>query len=205
MFNTREKKERSLGIKLFLKAHRCSSPKCVTSRNPNPPGPHKKSGGRRQRSEFGEQMRAKQRIKITYGIRESAMEKVALTAAKSKGITGEMIMNLLERRLDNVVYRVGFAQSRAIARQLVSHGHMFVNGRKVTIPSYVVRKDDVISIRPESKEHGEFRELKEYLKRYVTPVWLAMDQEKVEGKVMGDPKDFDNTFDLNKIVDYYSK
>ena len=204
MFNTREKQERSLGVKLFLKAHRCSSPKCVTSRNPYGPGPHGKSR-KRAKSEMGEQIMEKQRFKASYGIREAAMRKVFQVASKNKGITGNMILTLLERRLDNVVYRLGLAPSRAIARQLVSHGHIHANARKVTIPSYLVKIGEVVSIRSESKGHPVFKELGETLKKYETPVWLTIDKEKIEGHVVGMPKDFEMPFNINKVVDYYSK
>lgn len=204
MFNTQEKQERSLGVKLFLKAHRCSSPKCVATRNPYGPGPHGKSR-KRAKSEMGEQIMEKQRFKASYGIREAAMRKVFQVASKNKGITGNTILTLLERRLDNAVYRLGLAPSRAIARQLVNHGHIHVNGRKVTIPSFLVKIGEVVSIRPESKDHPAFKELGESLKKYETPVWLAMDKEKIEGKVVGMPKDFEILFNINKVVDYYSK
>ena len=204
MFNTKEKKERALGTKLFLKAHRCSSPKCATVRNPLPPGVHGKDR-KRAKSEVGEQLNEKQKFKVSYGIREAAMRKVFQAAAKNPGVTGQMIMSYLERRLDNVVYRLGFAPSRGVARQLVSHGHMHVNGRKVTIPSALVRVGDIIAMRPQSKEHPLWKDIRETLKKYEPPVWLAMDKEKLEGKVVGLPKDFEIPFDVNKVVDYYSK
>src|SRR3990170_2954470 len=130
MFNTQEKKERSLGTKLFLKAHRCSSPKCATVRNPYGPGAHGKAR-RRAPSEFGEQLHEKQKIRLSYGLRDAAMKRLYRDAAKNPGVTGAVMINNLERRLDNVVYRLGFAPSRSVARQMVSHGHMKVNGRRV--------------------------------------------------------------------------
>ncbi len=211
MFNTREKQERSLGVKLFLKAHRCSSPKCVSMRNPYGPGAHGKSR-KRAKSEVGEQIMEKQRFKASYGIREAAMRKVFQVAAKNPGITGNAILVLLERRLDNVVYRLGIAPSRAVARQLVNHGHIYVKGtspdaaaRKVTIPSYLVRVGEVVSIRPQSKDHPIFKDLGESIKKYEPPVWLSVDKEKIEGKVVNLPKDFEMPFNINKVVDYYSK
>jgi len=204
MFNTKEKKERALGVKLFLKAYRCNSPKCAMVRNPERPGPH---GGKRRRqlSEFGLQTQEKQKIKLTYGIRENQMRQTFKKASHQEGVTGEMMINLLERRLDNVVYRLGLAPSRAVARQLVGHGHMHVNGRKVTIPSYRMAVGNVVSIRPESKDHPIFKELAETLKDYDVPVWLALDKEKLEGTVLAIPKDFEIPFDVNLVVDYYSK
>ena len=204
MFNTKEKKERSLGVKLFLKPHRCSSPKCVTVRRPTKPGLHGKMR-RRALSEYGQQLAEKQKIKFAYGIREAQMRKVFESAAKHKGITGEMIINFLERRLDNVVYRLGLALSRSVGRQLVGHGHILVNGRKVTIPSYMVKANDDIAIRPQSKDHPVFKDLAERLKQYEPPIWLFIDKSQLEGKVISLPKDFEIPFDVTLVVDYYSK
>lgn len=204
MFNTKEKKERSLGVNLFLKATRCNSPKCVLSRNPHPPGMHGKAS-RRGMSEFGLQLKEKQKIKAVYGIKESAMRKVFEVATKSPGITGAMMWMLLERRLDNVVYRLGFAPSRSVARQLVGHGHIMVNGRRTDIPSYLVKVGDKITIRKESKDHPVLKDLGEKLKKYEAPIWLKLDNEKMEGVVSIMPKDVDMPFDANMVVDYYSK
>src|SRR3989338_292340 len=203
MFNTKEKQERSLGTKLFLKAARCNSPKCVSVRRPQRPGLHGKSY--KTLSEFGQQLKEKQKIRFTYGIREAQMELVFKKAAKNPGVTGEMIISILERRLDNVVYRLGIAPSRSVGRQLVGHGHILVNGRKVTIPSYQVRVGDTITIRPQSNEHPLLKDLGERLEKYEPPVWLALDAAKLEGKVLSAPKDFEISFDVNMVVDYYSK
>ena len=218
MFNTKEKQERSLGTKLFLKAARCNSPKCVSVRRPQRPGLHGKSY--KTLSEFGQQLKEKQKIRFTYGIREAQMELVFKKAAKNPGVTGEMIISILERRLDNVVYRLGIAPSRSVgrqlvghgfadsrpqARQLVGHGHILVNGHKVTIPSYQVRVGDTITIRPQSNEHPLLKDLGERLEKYEPPVWLALDAAKLEGKVLSAPKDFEISFDVNMVVDYYSK
>lgn len=204
MFNTKEKKERSLGTKLFLKAHRCNSPKCVVIRRPQLPGLHGESR-RGALSEFGQQLREKQKIKFTYGVRENYFKKIFEMAAKNPGITGQMIMNFLEQRLDNVVFRLGLAPSRSIARQLVGHGHILVNGKKVTIPSYSVKVNDVIGIRPQSKDHPAFKDLAANLAKYEPPVWLKLDKDKLEGVVVSAPKDFEMPFDVNLVVDYYSK
>ncbi|KKU77205.1 MAG: 30S ribosomal protein S4 [Candidatus Harrisonbacteria bacterium RIFOXYA1_FULL_48_8] len=203
MFNTKEKQERSLGTKLFLKAARCNSPKCVSVRRPQRPGLHGKSY--KTLSEFGQQLKEKQKIRFTYGIREAQMELVFKKAAKNPGVTGEMIISILERRLDNVVYRLGIAPSRSVGRQLVGHGHILVNGHKVTIPSYQVRVGDTITIRPQSNEHPLLKDLGERLEKYEPPVWLALDAAKLEGKVLSAPKDFEISFDVNMVVDYYSK
>ncbi len=204
MFNTSEKKERSLGTKLFLKPHRCSSPKCATMRNPAPPGAHGMAR-RRAKSEMGEQINEKQKFKTSYGIREAAMRKVFQIAAKSAGVTSQTIVMLLERRLDNVVYRLGFAPSRSVARQLVGHGHIHVNGRKVNIPSFLVKPNDLISIRPQSKDYALFKDVAENMKKHEPPIWLSIDKEKIVGKVVGMPKDFEIPFNVDKVVDYYSK
>lgn len=204
MFNTREKKERALGTGLFLKAHRCSSAKCAVVRNPYGPGAHGKAR-RRAPSEIGQQLSEKQKFKIAYGIREAAMEKIFHRASKNPGVTGRVIAELLERRLDNVVYRLGFAPSRSVGRQLVSHGHIIVGKHKVTIPSYSVRPGEVITIRKESKEHPVLKDVAERLKSYEPPIWLFMDKEKLEGKVISLPKNLDIPFDVNMVVDYYSK
>lgn len=204
MFNTTEKRERALGTKLMLKPHRCSSPKCATVRKPQPPGPH---GGARRRagSEYGLQLKEKQKMKAMYGIREAAMRKVFAAAEKSTGATGEAMLMLLERRLDNVVYRLGFAPSRSVARQLVSHGHIMMNGRRVSTPSALVVTGGVITIRPQSRDNVELNDIGERMKSYEAPVWLALDKSTMTGKVVSAPKDLETLFDTNLVVDYYSK
>lgn len=204
MFNTREKRERSLGVKLFLKPERCSSPKCATVRRSERPGAHAKAR-RRAPSEFGVLLAEKQKFKFTYGLRDAQLRRVFVAAAKHAGVTGEMFVSLLERRLDNVVYRLGLAPSRSVARQLVSHGHLTVNGRKVTIPSRLVRPGDEIAIRVQSANHAAFKDLGARLKNYEPPSWLHVDKEKLEGKVIAPPRDFDVPFDVNRVVDYYSR
>jgi len=203
MFDTSEKKERALGVKLFLKANRCNSQKCATIRRPQRPGLHGKA--RRTLSEFGSQLAEKQKIKFSYGIREAQMQKVFDTASKSKGITSEMIMQLLERRLDNAVFRLGLTGSRAVARQIIGHGHIFVDGKRVSIPSYLVEVGDKISIRPKSKDFVYFKDLGEKLKNFDAPVWLKLNKETYEGEVVSMPKEYDVPFDVNMVVDYYSK
>ncbi len=204
MFNTKEKKERSLGTKLFLKPYRCGSPKCVCVRRPFRPGLHGKAR-RRPLSEFGQQLMEKQKFQWSYGLREGQIKNIFREALKNPAVTGATFIELLERRLDNVVYRLGLAQSRSIARQLINHGHIIINGRRTTIPSCRVRVGDAITIRPQSKGYKQFAELSENLKKYEPPVWLALDKEKLEGKVLSLPKDSDLSFDVNMVVDYYSK
>lgn len=205
MFNTQEKRERSLGVKLLLKPHRCFSAKCVTARNPQKPGAHGLARRRGSMSEFGQQLKEKQKIQFSYGLRNNQMRLVFEKAAKHKGSTGKMIMNFLEKRLDNVVYRLGLAMSRSVARQLVGHGHILVNGKRVSAPSALVRVGDVVAVRLQSKDYQIFKNLGEYLKSYNTPVWLSLDKEKLEGKMVSEPKDLEMPFDVNLVVDYYSK
>ena len=204
MFNTTEKRERRLGTKLSLKADRCNSPKCAMTRRPYGPGMH---GKRRRRalSEYGQQSQEKQKLKFMYGIREAQMKNVFKKAAKNPGVTGELIVSLLERRLDNVVFRLGFTRSRSVARQLVNHGHIFINNKRVNIPSCQVGAGDVISIRSQSKNHPVFKDLAVDLKRHEPPIWLSLDKEKFEGKVISLPKDYEIPCDINMVVDYYSK
>lgn len=205
MFNTREKKERALGTKLLLKGDRCSSPKCAMMRRGTKPGVHGQSRRRRSLSEYGEQLKEMQKFKFTYGLRAASLRRVFEHAAKNPGVTGQMFVEMLERRLDNVVFRMGFAVSRAVARQLISHGHVRVNGRKVDVPSFRVKKGDVVSFSPQAKTHPLLAAAVERLKQYEAPSWLRVDPEKLEGTVLGTPRDLDVPFDVNRVVDYYSK
>ncbi|MBI5079384.1 30S ribosomal protein S4 [Candidatus Wolfebacteria bacterium] len=200
----KEKKERSLGVKLFLKAERCNSPKCVMVRRAYRPGIHGKKR-RRTPSEYGQQLMEKQRIKTSYGLREAQFSKIVYKAFSKGGGIGETILDILERQLFNVVFRLGFASSRFIARQFVSHGHFLVNGKKVSISSYAVRVGDVISIKPASKQLLIFKDLSDNIKKYEPPHWLAVDKEKLEGRIKSLPRDIETGFDINLIIDYYSK
>lgn len=204
MFNTSEKRERALGVNLFLKAHRCNSPKCVQTRKGYRPGIHGQA--RHAVTEFGKLLNEKQKIKASYGLREAHLRRIFETALRSKDNTGTMIVQLLERRLDNVLFRMGFAPSRAVARQLISHGHVMLNGRKHTISSYSVRIGDKLAIRPQSKNNASLKDLNaEALKKFETPVWLRLNKDKIEGEVVSLPKDTEVPFDVNMVVDYYSK
>ncbi len=204
MFNTKEKKERALGTRLFLKAHRCNSPKCVLVKRPYRPGLHGQAR-RRALSEFGQQLAEKQKIKASYGIRETQMKNIFSAAMKNPGLTGNLIIQMLERRLDNVVFRLGLTASRSVARQLVGHGHILVNGKRVSAPSYLVKIKDRISIRPQSKDHPVLKGIGELLKKYEAPAWLRIDADKLEGEMVALPKDIEVPFDVNMVVDYYSK
>lgn len=200
----KEKKERALGIKLFLKAERCNSPKCAMVRKPYKPGPHGKTS-RRSVSEFGHQLLEKQKIMFSYSLREANMRKMFNEALKKKEAISETIIGMLESRLDNVVYRLGFAPSRITARQYVNHGHILVNGRKVNIPSFRVKIGDVIAIKPSSMSSLIFKNVSDNIKKQEAPSWLSVDKDKIEGRMKSLPRDIEVPFDVNLVVDYYSR
>ncbi|PIT92974.1 MAG: 30S ribosomal protein S4 [Candidatus Harrisonbacteria bacterium CG10_big_fil_rev_8_21_14_0_10_38_8] len=203
MFNTKAKKERALQTPLFLKPFRSASPKSAVSRRAKRPGQH---GARRRRlTEHAEQLEEKQKFRFTYGLKEKQMRKLFKKASHDPERTGEVFKKLLEKRLDNVVYRMGFAPSRSVARQLVSHGHILVNGKKIKSSSYEVKMKDLISIRPGSRDKKIFENLLEKMKEYNTPTWLKVDPIKLEGSITGEPNDLDISFEISKVVDYYSK
>ncbi|MDD3613798.1 MAG: 30S ribosomal protein S4 [Caldicoprobacterales bacterium] len=192
------------GMKLYLKGDRCYSDKCGVTRRPQAPGQH--GTGRRKLSEYGLQLREKQKARRIYGVLEKQFANYFVKAEKMKGITGENLLQLLERRLDNVVYRLGFAQSRPQARQLVRHGHITVNGRKVNIPSFLVDLDDIVAVKAKSASEVEhFKLLKEGTGRTVAP-WLEVNYEALEAKVVSLPsrEDIDVEIQEHLIVEYYS-
>ena len=193
------------GCKLFLKGDKCYGPTCTVSQRPTPPGEHGQARQRKQ-SEYGLQLREKQTAKRAYGVLETQFHRYFEQASRQKGITGENLLILLERRLDNVVYRLGFGSSRAQARQLVLHGHIRVNGQKVNIPSYLVDVNDEISIREKSAEYDHFKALREGTGR-VVPQWLTLDAANLKATVAAMPKreDIDLTIQENLIVELYSK
>jgi small subunit ribosomal protein S4 len=196
------------GEKLFLKGERCYSPKCAFERKPYPPGPHgRDTQFRRKVSDYGLQLRAKQKARRVYGVMERQFRRYFREAERRRGLTGVNLLILLESRLDNVVYRLGLASSRPQARQLVRHGHLEVNGRKVDIPSYLVQPGDVVMVRPGSRQKAYFRELVEDLPHRAVPDWLSRDDEAMMGRVMALPerKDLDVTLDEQLIVEYYSR
>ena len=191
--------------KLFLKGSRCYSEKCpVTKRGPIH-GQH--GAGRRGKvGEYGLQLREKQKAKRTYGVLERQFRKYFEAAEHSKGVTGENMLALLECRLDNVVYRLGFGASRPQARQVVNHGHIQVNGKRVDIPSYIVKAGDVISICPKSAEKEQFKVLREGTGRLI-PQWLSLDSANLTGTVVSIPKreEIDLQIAEHLIVELYSK
>lgn len=200
-----EKRERFLGEHLHLKAWRCASPKCALVRRPYRPGAHGPRGRQRALSDFGRQIREKQKFKITYGVDERGLKRLFDDAKKNPGSTGGKILEFLERRLDNVVFRMGLAPSRSVARQLVTHGHILVDNKKTTAPGFQVGEKNIVAVRKESQGRAMFRDLKEYLKRYETPAWVSLDAEKMEGRVIAPPMTDNFPFDVNLLVESFSK
>lgn len=199
---------RRAGEKLFLKGERCFTPKCAMVRRPYPPGMHGQSRGKAL-SEFGRQLAMKQKIKRTYGVLERQFRKHFREIENKEGVTGDLLLFRLEKRLDNVVYRLGFASSRTQARQLVGHGFFTVNGVKTDIPSYGVKVGDVITYREEKKEKRYTSLLKEQKKtsQAEVPGWLVLDEKKWEGKILSEPTRDHIEGDLNPqlVVEFYSK
>jgi len=194
------------GEKLFLKGERCFTPKCSFERRPYPPG--QRTARRRKISDRGLQLREKQRARVTYGVLEKQFRRYYKEAIRRPGVSGENLVRLLESRLDNVVYRLGFADSRAQARQLVRHGHIAVNGRKLDIPSAQVKEGDVISFTPRGQRSGYFDIVKETIKSKTVPSWLQLDMANMTGKVIGPPEVVPgqtHLFNENVIIEYYSR
>ncbi|MFH1460829.1 MAG: 30S ribosomal protein S4 [Patescibacteria group bacterium] len=200
------KKCRRAGQKLFLKGERCFSQKCAMIRRPYPPGVHGKSQ-RRRISEYGRQLAEKQKVRRVYGISEGQFKKYFKEIVKQKGDKGELLAQKLETRLDNVVFRLGWTSSRTLARQIVSHGHILVNGRKIDIPSYQVRKNDSVELKAKSKKSALFHNLKTILKKHELPVWLSLDKQKLKAEIKGEPtsEDMGRIGELNMIIEYYSR
>jgi small subunit ribosomal protein S4 len=201
----KEKKERALGVRLGLKGERALSPKSAAVRKPYRPGAHGPTSRPKALSEFGLQLREKNKFKIMYGINEQNLRKIFHRAQETKGALGAKMLEILERRLDNTVFQLGWTPSRAAARQLVLHGHIFVNKKKVKSPGFEVKKGDVISVNPASAAIAAFENRKEVLKQYEAPSWLRMDAEKMEGEVLGAPADLNPPFEINLLVDSFSK
>lgn len=191
--------------KLYLKGDRCYSDKCGVVRHAYPPGEH---GQARQKfSEFGQQLREKQKARRIYGVMERQFRRYFKEADRRKGVTGEILLQLLESRLDNVVFRMGLGRSRAEARQLVNHGHFEVNGRKVDIPSYLTRPGDIIAVRESSKKQPVFKHIVEAREQQGTVDWLNVDFEKMAGRVVRVPRreEIDVPLSEHLIVELYSR
>jgi len=198
---------RRAGEKLFLKGDRCLSPKCAMVRRPYAPGVHGHNPSRGG-SEFGKQLAMKQKIKRLYGVMERQFRHHFEEVQKVPGITGDQLVSRLERRLDNVIYRLGFASSRAQAKQLVSHKMFSVNGTRINIPSYEVRLGDVVELKSNKKEKQFFKNQEEILKnKKDVPHWLELNVTKQSGKMiaMPSPQDVGVRVDAQMVVEYYSK
>ncbi len=197
------------GEKLFLKGARCLSPKCAIERRGYAPGQHGKTGQfkRGRSTDYLNQLREKQKARRIYGVLEAQFRRYYEIALRSKGVTGAMLLTLLESRLDNVVYRLGLATSRAQARQLVQHGHIDVNGRRTKSPSYITRASDVVSVHPTSQTDTYFKNVQKEIAEFVPPKWLSLDASQLSGKVMNRPARDEIDLSLNEqlIVEYYSR
>jgi small subunit ribosomal protein S4 len=193
------------GLKLFLKGERCYSDKCAIERRNYPPGAHGQA--RTRFSEFAIRLREKQKVKRIYGLQEKQFESYFNEANRLPGNTGESLLVLLERRLDNVVYRLGFASSLAQSRQLVRHGHYQVNGKKVTVPSFLVAVGDVVSIAEGSRQKKVIVEAVEMAQRRGVPPWIALEREQFRGSLRSLPARADLTMPISEklIVEHYSR
>ena len=193
------------GLKLFLKGERCYTDKCAIERRNYPPGAHGQA--RPKFSEYSIQLREKQKLRRIYGVLEGQFRRYFQMADRSKGVTGETLLQLLERRLDNMIYRMGFATSRTEARQLVRHGHFSVNGRKVNVPSYLAKPGDVIAVTERSQKVARIQEALELAQRRGVPDWLEVTPEQFTGRVKMLPARSDLTMPINEklVVELYSK
>jgi len=196
------------GVKLFLKGHRCYTPKCPIEKHANPPGQHGDRRGRRGgASDYRPYLREKQKVRRYYGLEERQFRRYFALASKAKGVTGEALLQLLERRLDNVVFRLGFASSRPEARQIVRHGHVLVNGKAANIPSILLRAGDVVSIRESSRSRSWFRNVRERAEARTVPDWLQRDLDALSGTLVKLPTRDSVEIPVNErlIVEYYSR
>ena len=205
-----EKVERRLGEKLFIKGDRCVGPKCALVRRSYAPGAHGKGKGkgrRRDPSEFGALFREKQKIRFSYGLDDKDLKRYITIAVSQKGTFGTNVLKLLERRLDNVLYRLGFADSRRMARQVIGHGHITVNGKRVSIPSYQTKRGSIIGLKERSLNLGLFKGIDDKIRSYEAPRWLSLDKAKKVGTVTRDPEadDVQTTVDITKVKEFYSR
>ncbi len=205
--NAKCRKCRRAMEKLFLKGDRCYSAKCAVVKRAYAPGVHGKNMTR-NKSEYGMQLAVKQKIKRIYGVLERQFRKHFEEVRHKKGVTGDQLIQRLEMRLDNIVYRIGFATSRALARQLVNHGLIAVNGKKLSIPSYEVKVGQVISIKDNKKNKNYFKNIEQYLKNKKDfPSWISFDESKLEGKISNLPikDEIGINVDAQAVVEYYSR
>ena len=199
---------RRQGMKLFLKGERCFTPKCAVERRPTPPGqPPSNVRRRRKESEYSLQLKEKQKARNIYGILERQFHKHFVIAERMPGVTGENLLRVLEMRLDNVVYRLGFADSRRQSRQLVFHGHIALNGRRTDIPSAQVKAGDTVSVYASSRSNEYFKTVSETLTRKTVPRWLELDPNALSGRIADPPTRQDIDINLNEalVVEYYSR
>ena len=191
------------GCKLFLKGDRCVSSKCAMEKRPVLPGQH--GAGRKKTTDYGVQLREKQKVKRAYGLLEKQFRAYYEEAERMKGVTGENMLSLIERRLDNVIYRMGIGASRSECRQIVNHGHIIVNGRRVNIPSYIVKAGDQIAIAENKKDLEMFKALKGM--KIVMPKWLEFNTESLSGKIVALPQrdDIDLNIQEHLIIELYSR
>jgi small subunit ribosomal protein S4 len=199
---------RRQGMKLYLKGERCFTPKCAVERRPTPPGqPPSNVRRRRKESEYSLQLKEKQKARNIYGILERQFHKHFVTAERMPGVTGENLLRVHEMRLDNVVYRLGFADSRRQSRQLVFHGHIALNGRRTDIPSAQVKAGDTVSVYASSRTNEYFKTVSETLTRKTVPRWLELDTNAMSGRIADRPTRQDIDINLNEalVVEYYSR
>jgi small subunit ribosomal protein S4 len=209
MKNTKCKICRRAGVKLFLKSERCLSPKCSIIRKPYPPG-EKRKKRIRSLSEYGKELKEKQKLQNWYNLRERQFRRYIKDALKARGKVedaGILLIEVLESRLDNVIFRLGLASSRSQARQLISHRHFLVNDKPINIPSYLVKKGDKIKIKPASLKKGIFQNLAAVLKKHTPPSWLRLDPKNLEAKVVGKPslEEAAPPTEISPIFEYYSR
>ena len=197
------------GEKLFLKGERCFSPKCSFDKRDYAPGQHGRNKSRRRgrESDYGRQLRAKQRARRVYGVFERQFSRYFKIASQRRGLTGLNLLQILESRLDNVVYRMGFASSRAEARVLVTHGHFIVNGRRTDIPSMLLRGGDELSVRESSRKLTYFKNLADLVEKRNAPAWLERDAKTLAGKIgrLPERSEIDGILNEQLIVEYYSR
>jgi small subunit ribosomal protein S4 len=200
---------RRQGAKLFLKGEKCLSVKCPMVKKPYAPGPRKKKRPR-PLSEYGKQLREKQKLRNWYNLREKKFRQYVMDTLKARGKVADSsvyLIKLLESRLDNIVFRLGFAISRSAAKKVISHKHVLINGKPMNISSHQVKKGDIVSLKEKAKIKAGFKDLPTLLKKYTPPIWLQLNAEKLEGKIVGDPKleEAAPPADLLAIFEFYSK
>ncbi len=197
---------RRSGDKLFLKGERCNTVKCAIVKRAYPPG-HRGKNARVRLTEYGSQLREKQKVRKTYGILERQFVKYINEAVGVKGDTAEILLNILELRMDNIIYRAGLASSRSEARQLVNHDHFCVNGKKVNIPSYRAKVGDIITVQEKSKNKNYFKNALEIIKQKEPPFWISLNKEKLEIKIVAAPtlKEAALTADIKPVIEFYSR